>query len=375
MKYFFLTGLYRSGTTLTEKLISSHRNSFAASQPFPYLFFHAKKQFFNSRQIQRVIPLGNLFLENEYTVEEFAYFLSELFITKEEIEILVDSMQHYQGFWSPQILNELKGVGEKSMVDVFKDIVRISIEISGKEDVVCGGVKEILCEEFIPYFLHNKIKVIVVVRDPRDVITSLNYGQGEKFTGPVRPTLFNIRNWRKSIAYCIAFKDHPLFKFVRYEDLACYPDKTMKEVFSFLDLPSTTLDFSILKDQLNVNWPGNSSFFQSCRVETSGIGRYVQMLPENVTSFIESMCYPEMRFLDYKSYKVVTGKSFEECRSFIDPFNQARPDYDLLLEPLDKEFEKERMRLDHLKNEYIDAGSKKMWFIFEKVHEVLKKFV
>ena len=57
------------------------------------------------------------------------------------------------------------------------------------------GSKEIFCEEYIPYFLSNGVKVILLIRDPRDIITSLNFGKGADFTGEIRPTLFNIRNW------------------------------------------------------------------------------------------------------------------------------------------------------------------------------------
>ena len=62
------------------------------------------------------------------------------------------------------------------------------------------GSKEIAVEEYIPYFIEVGTKVVLVVRDPRAMIASLALGEGERYGGSPRPILFDVRNWRKSVA-------------------------------------------------------------------------------------------------------------------------------------------------------------------------------
>ena len=57
----FITGLYRSGTTLVDKILQNHPENFIASQPISSLFYEVKKQFLQSINKATNFPLGNLF--------------------------------------------------------------------------------------------------------------------------------------------------------------------------------------------------------------------------------------------------------------------------------------------------------------------------
>jgi hypothetical protein len=57
-----VTGCYRSGTTLLEKLLHAHPASCVASQPFPVLYAYVKNLFDVSRGLLRRYPLGHRFL-------------------------------------------------------------------------------------------------------------------------------------------------------------------------------------------------------------------------------------------------------------------------------------------------------------------------
>ena len=90
------------------------------------------------------------------------------------------------------------------------------------------GVKEPICEEYLPYFCLNKVKNILILRDPRDVLASANYPKGEKHFGLKKPSLFILRTWRKSVEFMRLLADNENFHFLKYEDLVKHPYKELR---------------------------------------------------------------------------------------------------------------------------------------------------
>ncbi|RYD70533.1 MAG: sulfotransferase, partial [Sphingobacteriales bacterium] len=97
MKPFFITGMYRSGTTLLAKLLGGHPQAAVASQPAPLLYAEIKKQFLQSVNSSPEYPLGHLFNEAPFTNSDFTDFLSEQKLSKEFISQALAKMQHYSG--------------------------------------------------------------------------------------------------------------------------------------------------------------------------------------------------------------------------------------------------------------------------------------
>src|SRR5690349_11578648 len=193
----FITGLSRSGTTLLEKLLNNHPDIAIASQPFPYLYRHLKKKFFDSIQYpQTYYVLNNLFKEDRYTARDLNNFLDHYSVSQNELREIFIQMKNFTGQWT--IMNDagVSNYDDQNLQGAFSHLLKHATA----SDKKVRGAKEINCEEFVSYFINNGIKCIVILRDPRDVITSLNIGRGEQFGGQHRPTLFHIRNWRKSVA-------------------------------------------------------------------------------------------------------------------------------------------------------------------------------
>lgn len=82
---------------------------------------------------------------------------------------------------------------------VYKQLLSTLANYFNEHNLSYVGTKESFCEEFVPFFLGKQNKVIVIIRDPRAVVTSLNFGQATKYTGKARPVLYIIRQWRKSV--------------------------------------------------------------------------------------------------------------------------------------------------------------------------------
>jgi hypothetical protein len=107
--------------------------------------------------------------------------------------------------------------------DFFDTVSQLYRSLGAKPGAAVFGGKETICEEFLPYLLDRGCACVLILRDPRDVLASLNHGRGTDFAGPLKPTLFNVRNWRKSVAFALHLTGHPRFAWMRYEDLVARP--------------------------------------------------------------------------------------------------------------------------------------------------------
>jgi len=87
-----ITGCYRSGTTLLEKLLHNHENVCLASQPFPVLYLYVKLAFYKAIGVRRRYPLDHLYLENGYQPEEFYAFLDQFRMSSKNLNGMFDEM-------------------------------------------------------------------------------------------------------------------------------------------------------------------------------------------------------------------------------------------------------------------------------------------
>jgi len=215
-----ITGCYRSGTTLTEKLLHSHPDVCVASQPFPILYFYVKKAFLKAKGLERRYPLDHRFLEDGYSQDDFDQFLLSHELTRSDIDTVFDQLEDYKlGLWTPAVLQLRDRISEGTFWSLFRQITRLLSEILEKPAAVVRGVKEVLCEEYIPHLLSKGAQVVVVIRDPRDMISSLDFRVRDNMTGDHRPILYSLRAWRKSVAYALACEHHGNMVWFRFEDL------------------------------------------------------------------------------------------------------------------------------------------------------------
>ena len=377
MDEIFITGLYRSGTTLVEKILSNHPEICIGSQPFPFLYFQIKKDFYWQKGINRVYPLDHLFLEEDYTLEELNNFIEIHSYSKQRIQEIFYSMKGYIGHWTPE-LNSLAGkLKGGTFLEIYSQLSQLLFTLFEKKTLKGIGVKEIYCEEFMPFLLANNRKVVLVIRDPRDIITSLNFGKGVEYTGKIRPTLFTIRAWRKSVSFAIACADNPNFFLIKYEDLVKDPWSTLRQLTHFLDVPDITshiFDHGIY-DQFGKIWKGNSSFGNYSFIDDSSLGKYKDSLGPDLINYIETLCGAE---LDYLKYKTIFGRdklNNKALRSFKEPFDITREDFEGDYSHSRNNIEVEIQRLKYLYSQTLDTREVAKWFIFPEAYETLKRSI
>lgn len=371
-----VTGCYRSGTTLLEKLLHQHPDVCIASQPFPDLYFYCKAAFDRSRGLERRYPLGHLFLEDGYEPSDLDRFLREhAFGDREVNEVFARMSANPLGLWTPEILDHVDQVRPGTFWELFRQLNDIAAGLFGLEDSAYVGSKEVLCEEYLPHLLGQGARAIVVIRDPRDMISSLHFGSRDNKTGDDRPVLFSVRVWRKSVAYCLGLEDHPGFLWLRYEDLVHDVSGQLSRIAAFLGLEG--LDAQLFREGIRNQdgslWAGNSSFEDRRGVDRTSIGRYRESLPDEVVSFIEACCHPEMALLGYDT---VAWSDFDEAaiRGYRDPFARIHRSF-----PADYSSDVVRVANEVARHEQLtrgqalDPAQQRRWYLFERAYERLRR--
>lgn len=318
---FFITGCVRSGTTLLEKLLCNHPELSALSQPFPSLYIKIKKDFINSLGFDEYFVLSNYVGESRYCFNDFDEYVNNKLFSPTFVQDEINSS--YSGNLTSNLKYEIKE--EQNFKAVYELLTK---QNSHNSKAKLFGSKEVLCEEFAPYFIKNGIKVIHIVRDPRDVISSIKKGDGDKFIGNVKPLLFELRNWRKSVQLAIQFQGNPNFMTLNYEDLVQETDKSLLKICDFLKIEAYSPEAfnQGIRTQEGEIWSSNSSFGGvSGAISSSSIGKHKELLSQGVNEYISTICLPELNELSIvHSTNTDFAKTIE---SFVEP--NAVTDYHL----------------------------------------------
>jgi len=377
MNYFFVTGTYRSGTTLLEKIIGSHEKIFSAEQPFPTIFILLKKKFLEISGISQQMPLGHLFAQEQYTPETFTNFLEEYRIDKEILSESLEWAAKFDGVKTKEILKAKDYIITGSYFNEFYQsyIDALSV-IKGKKQVITKGSKEIVTEEYIPYFLRHKTKTILIIRDIRDVINSANFGKGNQYIGEIRPTLYTIRIWRKSVAFALKYIEHPDFLVVKYENLIKNTEETLDKIFNFLNIQG--FDINSIISQINSTWTANSSFENYKGLSQQSIGKYKENLSTEYTRYIEYLTFPELIAMNYTP-EIINLEQFKDLKNIKILENFSEP-VKVSHKALDKNYSckkdnitNEIERIKFLNNECdTETNEIRKFFIFEQAYNNLK---
>jgi hypothetical protein len=210
----------------------------------------------------------------------------------------------------------------------------------------------------------------VIVRDPRDMLASLNHGRGPEFAGALKPTLFNLRQWRKSVAFVIHLRRDPAFFWLRYEDLVADPAGTLDPLMAALGVSPFARDAFAggIRTADGSAWEGNSSHATRHELDASSVGRYRTVLPAAVQQSVEALCYPELRYLGYD-----TSLAWEEIAPIIAGF--AEP-YQGVREELRDRFADPRRideELERIRQLQASGPAAPRYFLFDDTEEALRQ--
>ena len=372
MNKLFITGCFRSGTTLLDKILHAHSEMNIGSQPLPYLYFNVKNKFNQYNNIEQIYPFDHMFLNN-YRADDLTKFIYTCRFSKTEIDEILSAMFHYDGQHMHDFLKFClnNGVPSGFFRDIYDEFMALMLDYFGKNNCRYIGSKEIILEEFIPFFLETGHKILVILRDPRDVLTSAYCGKGNEYIGNIRPTLYSLRMWRKSVAYCLEFNKHSGFLFIKYEDLVSSMWDVLDKITNFLGIsqyPRDSFSGGIYQQDGNL-WKGNSSIHNYTDVSTSSVGHFKEYLDDNIIKFVEAICGPEMEYLGYERFFPNHDKKI--IKSYIEPITINHPKFYKNYSHSPINIKQETMRLELLKEHEIDDIEQSKWFIFPSVYKIL----
>lgn len=307
MSFLFVTGMPRSGTTLLDKCLSMCAGVDVLSQPLPLLYVELKRQFRESCErpeaspVSDAFPINDMFGDHFYSPAALVDFLGAYLLNPQMGRRVLEKMLDFDGqYTKPDGPLDAYCVRLPCQLEEF--VHDYIAQVSECGDAAVLGAKETWCEEFIPYYLKRGVRVILIVRDPRDVVTSLNFGFASRHSGLPKPDLFTIRQWRKSVAFAIQFVANERLRVLRFEDLVSNPSAEIERLLEWLGVPQP-LPFDPdggLRDRRGQEWISNSSIEPNTRIDTQAIGRHRQLLSTRRREFIEALCLPEMLALGYE---------------------------------------------------------------------------
>ena len=329
-RQILVTGCYRSGTTLLEKLLHAHPQTCIGAQAFPPLFHHSMDLLHQSLGITRRYPLGSLFGETAYGLDEIESFLNSLSLSESDLDRIFEALDvGGDSFDSGRLAPHRSEIRAGSFLSVFEQLSARIAELHGITDAEWLGTKEIVCEAYLPFLVRRAHAGVLIVRDPRDVVGSTHFRSGAKHMGEQRPVLSTIRIWRKSVAVLLELSDQPHFSWLRYEDLVSDPSTTLQRVTKELGMrpyPGELLEEPI-QDQRGRVWRGNSSFGPKDGLEASQSSNFDQHVPEAVTAYVETLCRAEMLHLGYTP-KLTEDFDPDRVTTYRDPFESLHEKFD-----------------------------------------------
>ncbi|MGH8735955.1 MAG: hypothetical protein ACREVC_01175 [Burkholderiales bacterium] len=372
-RYCFITGFLRSGTTLVEKLVHALPGACIGPQPFPFLYYDAKRAFLRTRGIEdERYPLGHLFGEDRYRLADFEAYLAHHRVAREALAESFAGMQHYSGWKLPAMASRAGHVGEGSFAEVYRALCDGLPAILGREGSDLRGAKEVFCEEFIPYFLCQGVSVILVLRDVRDVLASLKFGGGATYGDRGLPLLHIVRQWRKSVAFALEFSGTRGFHSVRYESLVASVRTELDQLALHLGSPLAAAGaIDDLRDQDGRSWEGNSSFAPVRGVSRDPVGRFADKLPPSWVAAAEALCGPEMTAMGLVP-SCGSGSAEEDVAEALArvarEIDVAGPGASLAAE-----IDAERRRARLLAHGRAGEAEQRRWFIFPRAYQRLAR--
>jgi len=332
----FVTGAGRSGTSLLDKLLSAHPRVAVLSQPLPLLYVALKRRFLEDRaacgaavaEALLSYPLSDLFDEHYTDPGLFTDYLTTQRLAPDWLAGVLRTMADYDGqyFKPDKPVEALVPETPLTLADFLTFYARKAL---GGDKEAYLGAKETFAEAYVPYFLSSGTKVILLLRDPRDVVASVFTGRGPELAGAGRPLLFVLRQWRKSVAFALAYRSNPNLRVLRYEDLVGDPRATLDGIAEWLGRGAFPegLDGAELRTLDGAAWTSNASHRATRRISSGSVGAHRRLLSERARRAIDVLCGPEMRTIGYPDAPPSDG---EERREVLNAFEELcsapRPD-------------------------------------------------
>ena len=385
MKFMFLSGWQRSGTTLVTRALDAHPNITMVSDPLLPLFKMGRNKFFKDHlgvPIKKDAPISDDFLVNKEIKKKLRENISEVFFTEEDLELLKVKLKKFNGTWkeqhAPLIIPYLEELKPGNFKNILKQFISFIKDAYGDKNTKVIGFKQTYCEQFMNNIIENyESYSSIVIRDPRGAFASRNCkGKYLNRAGSKLSTLFITRNWRKSVAYHLKYKSKDNYEGILYESFVKNPTHYLKRFCNMLnlDFSEKMIDFNYYTGGTGDKWISNSSYDSKKGFSTSSINKWENKLNNETIKAIEVLCKPEMNYLEY-SLEFKNADIIEVLINYNEDKEKIRDweeEYGYVINK--EEIKKEITRDYFLTNKQVNYDSELLdrFFIFKTVYNKLK---
>ncbi|MBO54723.1 MAG: hypothetical protein CL886_03590 [Dehalococcoidia bacterium] len=274
----FITGVYRSGTTLISQLLNNHPDLRVIHDTLHFFRFYLGK--YN--------PINDRYKD---IVQDASDRLHERY----NIKVPVHDILYY-----------LKQLPNISFGDIYNELMIYTFCDGNRK--IRWGEKSLIQWSNIPVFLQMfpNGQVIHMVRDPRDVLASYREMTNElphKYLDAIFACLHSM-NWASTVGPTLRDKSYLI---LRHEDLVKNPKDTINNVCAFLDIPylNQMMDFSQYKDQAGNEWKPNTSFNDiPNKITATSAERWKQQLSPFEIGLVESVIGDLLETFGYCESKI-----------------------------------------------------------------------
>ena len=304
MDKLFVSGMFRSGTTLLARLLNVHPYINMASDPFAPLFKEYRNEIANGHLKLNLDPESPL--DSYDLLEDLKLFRSiqnanfKISIRNTSTNSIRDKINKHCAPYTPKLLPYIPILEGITYSDVLELGYEILNKITGTDSTKITGIKEVWTNEFVPHFLSLNAcnKVILIIRDPRGIVASNFSTNNHRY-----PFTFLCRQWRKLTELANSYSqifDRVLI--LRYEDLIMSPFDSITEICDFLnvDYHPNMMNPALFTDGFGNRWFQNTSYDESInRFNENTINKWRMVLTQEQTDFIEAICHDQMLSFDY----------------------------------------------------------------------------
>jgi hypothetical protein len=323
MDYAFITGMFRSGTTLLARMLNTHSRIACASDPMRPLFNSFRYTIAPEdykRTHSRYDPLDDYFLSNTGLLNKILqadFEVASEADTHELFQAVKERAIPFSGLWAASL-------DPHKNFKTYRDFIAYGLDLicevyKGNKEVGITAFKEVWSNEFVPAFIRSfpGAKAIVLVRDPR-AVTASNIASGGKY-----PIFFLIRQWRK-LAFLTDYLKREWVKKIhvlKYEDLVVDPETEVQKLCEFVGLPyeEELLEINNYIDGDNKSWRQNTNYGYTTKqsINSDSLDRWRKALKKPELIAIELIARDWMEYFGYEPHhavNVLLRSHFSELR-------------------------------------------------------------
>ena len=265
-KPVFITGTWRSGTTLISRIVNTFDN-----YQVTYDTLHFMRFLFTDLAKAKTLEKKKKFIKSNQTRLNKRYKLDIDF---------------------SKVIKNLKREDkiEKIYDDLMRSMLKCKVQWGEKTNLQSHNI-----ENFLKLFSSGY--VILIIRDPRAVLNSwkkYTFNKGDEYIN-------SIFNSFVSLTYAKKFQENKRVIVIKYEDLIQFPKKTVKKICKTMKIrfKQKYLDFKNYTDINKNQWNTNSVYKSSNFFDKKKINNWKRDLNKNEIKLTETINFSLMNFFSY----------------------------------------------------------------------------